>query len=129
LQNCVGGAGIPVLFAASLKGLQEADAAVLAVEIPGFTDADVFVEAVWAILGEDADGIDAAIDAVTDSEVDNAKLAGEGNRGFGSFFGEDGEAGALSASQNHSNGSHRRSSKRRLRGEAMMRSRIRVYHI
>ena len=118
LQNGVGGAGIPVVLAAALIRLQEPDAAVLAVEIPGFTDADVFVEAVGTILGEDADGIDAAIDTVADREVDNTELASKGNSGFGPFFGQDGEARAFSASQNHCNGSHWRFPMRLLRGEA-----------
>ena len=104
------------MLAAALIGLQEPDAAVLTVEIPGFTDADVFVETVGPILGENTDGIEAAIYAVADCEVDNTKLASERNCGFGPFFGQDGQTRALSTRQNHSNGSHRRFSMRNLRG-------------
>ena len=80
----------------------------LTTEIPaGLSDADVIAETVGPILGQNTDGIEAAIDAVAACEVDNTKLASERNCGFGEILDRTVTPRALSTRQTHSDGSHR----------------------
>ena len=83
LIDGVGGTLVPGALVALLHiGGQDVDTAVGAVQIPGLAVADVTVELQRLVLGEDAHGINAGVDAVTQGEVDDAVLAPEGDGGF-----------------------------------------------
>src|SRR5690606_8126878 len=86
---------IPVLAAARLVGLEQAHAATAAVQVPRLADTDVVVEAVRPVLGQHADGVYAAVDAVAQGEVDNAEFSGKWHGRFRPLFREDGEPRSL----------------------------------
>jgi hypothetical protein len=75
-----------------------------AVEIPRLADADMVIQTVGQILRQDANGIDAAINTITQGKIDNAKFAGKGHCRFRPLFGEYGQPGAGAAGQQHGNG-------------------------
>ena len=79
------------------------DAAVGAIQIPGLAVAQVAVQLQGAVLGEDADGVDAGVDTVGQGEVDDAVLAAEGNGGLCHMAGQGVQAAALAAGQQHGN--------------------------
>ena len=101
LVDGVCGALVPVGPLDLLIGGQDVDAAVGAVEVPGFAVADVVVQLKGLILGEDTDREDARVDAVGQREVDDTVLSAEGDRRFGDLVGQDAESAALAASQKH----------------------------
>ncbi len=90
-------ASVPVLAAARLVGLQQTHAAATAVEIPGFADADMIVEAVRAILRQHTDRVDAAVDAIADRKIDDAKFSGKGDGRLCPLFREDGKPRTFAA--------------------------------
>ena len=103
LIDGVGGALVPLaLLVGRIRG-EDVDAAVHPVEVPGLAVADVGVEFKGAVLGEDADGVDAGVCAVGEGKVDDAVLAAKGNSGLCDLLGEDVQAAALSACEKHGN--------------------------
>ena len=63
--------------------------------------ADVAVERERLVLGEDVDVAKVGVDAVGEGDVDDAVLAGEGNRGLGAIAGEGKEPLARPARQQY----------------------------
>ena len=78
------------------------DAAAAAVQIPRLAGANVAVQLHGPVLGQDAHSVDAGVGAVGQGKVDDAEFTAEGNGGLGHGAGEDIQAAALSASQQHS---------------------------
>src|SRR5258708_5939518 len=74
LVNCVGGALVPIRLLAPDIGLEQANAALLPVQVPGLTDADMIVQRVGTILGQYGDINDAGIDAVAQGKINTAVL-------------------------------------------------------
>jgi hypothetical protein len=66
---------------------------------------------VRAILRQDADSVDAAVDTIADCEVDNPKLSGKRYGRFRAFFREDGQSRPFPTGKNHGNRSHGRPSR------------------
>ena len=66
----------------------------------------MLVEAVGPVLGQHTNGVNAAVDAVAQGEIDDTEFARKGHGGFGAFFGQYGEPRALTACQDHSDCSH-----------------------
>ena len=85
----------------ALVGGQNLGAAVGLVQAPGLAVADVLVEFQGLILGQNAHGIDAGVDAVAQREVDNAIFSAEGDGGLGGFLRQDLQTAALAAGQQH----------------------------
>ena len=101
-QDRVGGAAVPLGELAALDvGLQQLDAAPVAVEVPRPAEADVVVERARVVLGQDDDVVDVRVDAVGQREVDDPVLAAERHRRLGPLLGEDREAFALAAREDH----------------------------
>ncbi len=101
-QDRVGGAAIPLGELAALDvRLQQLDAAAVAVEVPRPAEADVVVERARVVLGQHDDVVDVRVDAVGQREVDDPVLAAEGHRRLGPLLGEDREAFALAAREDH----------------------------
>ena len=73
--------------------------AVQTVQIPRLTVSDVRIEFQRSVLGQDSHCVDTGIDAVRQGKIDNAVFSSEGDSGFGHFFCQDIEPGALSACQ------------------------------
>ena len=71
--------------------------AVFLVQIPGNTDADVLIQTQRLILGQNAHGIHAGIDTVTEWKVDDTESAAVSNSRFRNFPCENPQAAALSA--------------------------------
>jgi len=104
LIDGVGGALVPAaLLVVPFVGGQDLRAAVGLVQAPGLAVADVFIQLQRLILGQNAHGIDAGVDAVTQGEINNAVFAAKGNSGLGSLFSEDLQSASLTAGQQHSN--------------------------
>ena len=104
LIDGVGGALVPaLLLVVALIGGQHLGAAMGLVQVPGLAVADVFVQLQGLILGQDAHGIDAGVDAVGQGEVNNAVLAAKGHSGLGGFFRQNIESAALATGQKHGN--------------------------
>ena len=101
LVDGVGGAAIPVAGLAGLVGGQDEHAAVGQVQIPRSAGADVGVQLQGHILGQHAHGINTAVGAVGQREVDDAVLAAIGNGRLGNLLGQDAQTAALAASQQH----------------------------
>ena len=110
LRDRVGRALVPVGVGAAPVGLIDLDAArEAAVEIPGPSRPDVLEQRVRAVLGHDHHVHDPRVDAVGESEIDDAVLAGERNRGLGAPVGQDAEARPFSAGEDHRAGLQERS--------------------
>jgi len=107
LEHRVGRAAVPVLVAAALIGLEQAHAPAAAVEIPRPADADVVVERAGQVLRQDADVVDAGVDAVGQGEVNDAKAAGERHGRLGALLREHAQAGAGAAGQDESDNAHK----------------------
>ena len=102
LVDGVGGAFVPAgLLVVTLVGGQNLGAAVGLVQTPGLAVADVLIQLQRLILGQNADGVNAGVDTVGQGEVDDAVLAAEGNRRLGGLPGQDMQAAALAAGQQH----------------------------
>ncbi len=112
LGDGVRGAGVPILALAGLIGLQQAHAAPAAVQIPGLANGNVVIQAVGAILGEDAHGVNAAVDTIAQGKIDDAEFACKGNGRFCPFFGQDREPGPFTTGENHCDRFHKRPSLR-----------------
>ncbi len=83
LVDGVGSALIPAaLLIVTLIRLQNLGTAVGLVEAPGLTVADVLVELQRLILGQDAHGVNAGIDAVAEGEINDAVFTAKGNSGL-----------------------------------------------
>ena len=83
LEHRVRRAAVPLgRSAARDVRLQQADAALVAVEIPRPAGADVVVQRARVVLRQDEDVVDLGVDAVRESEVDDPVLAGEGTAGL-----------------------------------------------
>ena len=74
------------------------------VQAPRLTVADVLVEFQGLILCQNAHGVDAGVDAIAQREVNDAVFAAKGDSGFCCFFGQNLQSAALTAGQQHSNG-------------------------
>ncbi len=98
LVDGVGGASIPV-FVESLLGRENIDVFVqfAAKKAPG--EVDVAVEAGGLVLREDENPPEAAVEAIRESEVDNAVSAAKGNGGLGAIASERFEARTLASGQ------------------------------
>ena len=103
LVDGVGGAAVPVAALDGLVGGQNEHAAVGQVQIPRSAGADVAVQLQGHILGQHAHGINTAVGAVGQREVDDAVLAAIGNGRLGNLLGQDAQTAALAASQQHGN--------------------------
>ena len=102
LVDGVGGALVPDGAAGALVGRQDMYAAVDTVQLPGLAAADVGVQLQRPVLGQHAHGVDAGVGTVGQGKVDDAEFTAEGDGGLGHGAGEDIQAAALSASQQHS---------------------------
>ena len=102
LIDGVGGALVPGAALAAHIGRQDVNTAAAAVQIPGLAGADVAVQFHGPVLSQDADGVNAGVGAVGQGKVDDAEFTAEGDGGLGHGAGEDIQAAALSASQQHS---------------------------
>ena len=101
-QDRVGRAAVPLGDAAAGDvRLEELDAAVVAVQVPRPPEPDVVVERARVVLGQHDDVVDVRVDAVRQREVDDPVLATERDRRLGAFLGQDGQALALAAGQDH----------------------------
>ena len=104
LIDGVGGALVPaLLLVMPLVGGQHLSTGVGLVQVPGLAVADVFIQLQRLILGEDAHGVNAGIDAVGQRKVNNAVFAAEGNGRLGGFFRQHIQSAALAAGQKHGN--------------------------
>ena len=103
LVDGVGGTLVPFAALIGLVRGEDEDAAVHPVKVPGLAVADIGIQFQRAVLGQDADGIDAGVYAVGKREVDDLILAAEGNGGFRHLLGQDVQAGTLPACQQHCN--------------------------
>ena len=102
LVDGVGRAGEPgALLPRALIGGQDVHAAVGHVQVPGLAVADVAVELQGAVLGQNADGVNAGVGTVGQGKVDDAVLAAEGDAGLGHVLRQRVETRALSACQQH----------------------------
>ena len=98
---------VPVYQACAFRrgiGLEYADSALRAVQVPRFADAQVVLEAVRLILGQNPNRGDAGMYAVAEREIDDAKLARERNRGLGPLVRQGHQPGSGTAGQNHCQG-------------------------
>ena len=103
LINGVGSAGIPFAGLAGHVRRQHINAAVGQVQIPGGAAADIGVEQKRTVLGQHTHHIDAAVGAVAQRKVDDAVLAAVRDRRLGHIGGQNAQAAALSACQQHGN--------------------------
>ena len=104
LVNGVGRALVPAaLLVVALIRRQNLGTGMGLVQIPGLAVADVFIQLQGLILGQDAHGIDAGVDAVGQRKINNAVFAAEGNGRFGGFFRQHIQSAALAAGQKHGN--------------------------
>ena len=101
LVDGVGRTLVPGAALAALIGGQDVDAAGAAVQVPRLAAADVAVQFQRAILGQNADRVNAGVGAVGQGEVDDAVLAAEGYGGLGHVSGEDVQSAALTTGQQH----------------------------
>ena len=67
----------------------------------GRPEPDVVVERPRVVLGQDDDVVDVRVDAVREREVDDPVLAAERHRRLGALLGQDREAFALAAREDH----------------------------
>ena len=102
LVNGVGRALVPaaLLVVALIRG-QNLGAGMGLVQVPGLAVADVFIQLQGLILGQDAHGINAGVDAVGQRKINNAVFAAEGNGGLRGLFRQDLESAALATGQKH----------------------------
>ena len=101
-QDGIGRAAVPLGELAALDvRLEQLDPAAVAVEVPRPAEADVVVERARVVLGQDDDVIDVRVDAVGQREVDDPVLAAERHGRLGPLLGEDREAFALAAREDH----------------------------
>ena len=103
LVDGVSRAAIPLAHLALLVGRKDKHAAVGQVKVPGRAGANVGVQLKGLILGQDAHGIDAAVGAVGQREIDDAILAAIGHGRLGHVLGQDAQTAALAACQKHGN--------------------------
>ena len=84
LEDCVGGASVPLRDAASGDiRLEHPNAAGVAVQVPRPAHADVVVQGTWVVLGQDDDVVDVRVHAVGQREVDDPVLAAKRNGRLG----------------------------------------------
>ena len=101
-QDRVGRAAVPLGDAAARDvRLEQLDAAPVAVEVPRPAEADVVVERARVVLGQHDDVVDVRVDAVRQREVDDPVLAAERHGRLGALLGQDREALALAAGEDH----------------------------
>ena len=81
--------------------LEQLDPAPVAVEVPRPAEPDVVVERARVVLGQDDDVVDVRVDAVGQREVDDPVLATERHGRLGPLLGQDREALALAAREDH----------------------------
>ena len=103
LINGVGGTGIPLARRTRLIGREHAHAAVVQVQIPRSARTDVGVELQRTILREHTHGINGAVGAVGQGEIDDAILAAKGHSGLGHVLGQHAQTAALTTGQKHGN--------------------------
>ena len=101
LVDGVGRALVPVRAGLGLIGGQHHDAALPAVQVPGLSVADILVQLKGLILGQNAHGVDAGVDAVGQRKVDDAVLPAEADGRFRGLFSQRVEPAALTARQKH----------------------------
>ena len=101
LADGVCGALVPLGFLASGIRRQDLHAAMGAVQAPGLAVADVLVELQRLILGEDAHGVDAGIDAVGQRKVYDPVFSAEGYSRLGRVLRQYLQSTALPAGQEH----------------------------
>ena len=102
LVDGVGSALVPAgLLVMALVGGQHLGAAVGLVQAPGLAVADILVQLQGLILGQNAHGVDAGVNAVAKREVDDPVLAAEGYGRFGGFLRQDLQTAALATGQKH----------------------------
>ena len=101
-QDRVGRPAIPLGDLAALDvRLEELDAAPVPVEVPRPAETDVVVQRAGVVLGQDDDVVDVRVDAVREREIDDPVLAAERHGRLGTLLGEDREALALAAREDH----------------------------
>ena len=101
-QHRVGRAAVPLRDAAARDvRLEQLHAAAVAVEVPRPAQADVVVERARVVLGQDDDVVDVGVDAVRQREVDDPVLAAERHGRLGAHLGQDRQALALAAGEDH----------------------------
>ena len=89
-EHCVRRAAVPLgRSAARDVRLEQANAALVAVEVPRPASADVVVQRARVVLRQDEDVVDLRIDAVRQGEVDDPVLARERNGRLGPDGGQD----------------------------------------
>ena len=101
LENGVGRAAVPFAGGGFHVRRQDEGPAGAGVQVPGSAGADIGVELQRLVLGKHAYGVDTGISAVGQGEIDDLVLAAEGHRGLGPVLGEDAQAAALAAGQQH----------------------------
>ena len=101
LVDGVGGALVPLGLLGARVGRQHLHAAVGAVQTPGLAVADVLVQLQGLVLGQNAHGVNAGVDAVGQGEVDDPVLPAEGNGRLGGVLRQDVQTGALATGQQH----------------------------
>src|SRR5581483_2867084 len=104
LIHRVGGALVPVGVLAPQVGLEQANAALLAVQVPRAPDADVIVQRVRPVLRQHRHVVQPRVHAVAEREVDDAVLAGEGHGRLGPLHGENAEPLALATREDDRDG-------------------------
>ena len=105
LIDGVGRSAVPLAAADGLIGRQDENAAVGDVQIPGSAAADVGVQLQGLILRQHADGVNAAVGAVAQREVDDPVLSSVGHGGLRHVLRQDTKPASLSAGQKHGNAS------------------------
>ena len=86
LIDRVSGALVPIRLLVPSIWLEQANAALLPVQVPGFADADMVMQRVGAILGQYGDINDAGIDTIAQNKINDAILAGERNGWLGALL-------------------------------------------
>ena len=104
-QHRVRRAAVPLRHPAARDvRLEQLHAAAVAVEVPRAAEADVVVERARVVLGQDHHVVDVGVDAVGQREIDDPVLAPERDRRLGPLLGQDREALALTAGEDHRHG-------------------------
>ena len=101
LINGVCGAFIPVAAGVALVRRKNKSAAAHAVKVPGLSVSDILGKFERFILGKDAYGVNAGVNAVGKREIDDSVFSAEGDRRFGKVFGKGIKSAALAAGQKH----------------------------
>jgi hypothetical protein len=85
LVNGISRALIPIRLLASYIGLEQVNATLLPIQVPGFANTYVIVQRVGTILRQNCNIGDTRIDAITQGKINDTIFASERDRWLGSF--------------------------------------------